>query len=153
MTLEYRQTDKYLRLVMILIALCCTPQIRAPNIDFCAPEISPWPLTLTHDLDPDLWPWTQPLTLKQGNIVAKHNFRQLILTFEKIFYSILNYFQISPSQSRTGKNLFYFILFYYHKESKFPNLWALAIHKHLIFANTSIWLIGSRQVLSFDQWP
>ncbi len=48
-------------LVMVVVALCCTRQSRAPNIDRCAPEIWPWPqtLTLTFDLDPDLWPWPQ----------------------------------------------------------------------------------------------
>ncbi len=37
----YRHTDKHLRLVMTCIALCCTRQSRAPNIDRCAPEILP----------------------------------------------------------------------------------------------------------------
>ncbi len=35
---DYRHTDKYLGLVMTLVALCCTRQSRAPNIDRCAPE-------------------------------------------------------------------------------------------------------------------
>ncbi len=56
-TTDYRHADKHLRLVMTLIALCCTRQS------------SPLTLTLIHDLDPDIWPWPQPLTLtlKQGN--------------------------------------------------------------------------------------
>ncbi len=49
---DYRHTDKHLRLVMTLISLCCTRQSRAPNIDRCALEIWPRPLTLTNDLDP-----------------------------------------------------------------------------------------------------
>ena len=52
---DYGQTDKYLRLVMTLIALCCTRQSWAPNVDHCAPEIWPWPVTLTTTFD--LWPW------------------------------------------------------------------------------------------------
>ncbi len=60
--MNYRHTDKHLRVVMTLVALCCTRQSRAPNIDNCASENRPWPLTLTHDLDPDLWPWTLTLT-------------------------------------------------------------------------------------------
>ena len=47
---DYRHTDKHLRLLMTLIALCC----RASNINCCATEICPWPLTLTHDLDPTI---------------------------------------------------------------------------------------------------
>ncbi len=43
---------------MILIALCCTWQSRAPNIDRCTPEI--WP-----------WPWPLFLTLKQGTSDVK----------------------------------------------------------------------------------
>ncbi len=31
-------TDKHLRLVMTLIALCCTWKSRAPNIDRCVPR-------------------------------------------------------------------------------------------------------------------
>ena len=56
---HWLQTDKHLWLVIThtLIALCCTWQSRAPNIDRCAPEIWPRLLTLTRDLDPDLWPW------------------------------------------------------------------------------------------------
>ncbi len=30
---EFRNTDKHLRLAMTLIALCCTRQSRAPNIN------------------------------------------------------------------------------------------------------------------------
>ena len=33
-----RHTDKHLRLVMTLIALCCTRQSRGPNIDRCMPQ-------------------------------------------------------------------------------------------------------------------
>ncbi len=44
-------------LVMVVAALCCTGQSRTPNIDRYAPEIWRQPLTLTHDLDPDLWNW------------------------------------------------------------------------------------------------
>ena len=55
---DYRHTDKHLRLVMTFIALCCTRQSWAPNIDCCVPEIWPWhwprPLTLTLDFDLDL---------------------------------------------------------------------------------------------------
>ncbi len=36
---------------MTPIALYCTLQSRAPNINRCAPENWPWPLTLTRDLD------------------------------------------------------------------------------------------------------
>ena len=36
---NYRHTDKHLRLVMTPIALYCTRQSRAPNIDRCAPEV------------------------------------------------------------------------------------------------------------------
>ncbi len=59
---------------MAPIALNCTRQSRAPNIDTCAPENWPWPLTLTHDLD--IWPWPRPLTLtlKQGNSDVKTRF-------------------------------------------------------------------------------
>ena len=87
---DYRHTDNHLRLVMVVVVLCCTRQSRAHIIDRCAPEfdldlwpwpvtlsrdldptvdLDPWPLTLTRDLDPelwlDLWPWPrpQPLTL------------------------------------------------------------------------------------------
>ncbi len=65
---------------MTPIALFCTRQSRAPNIDRCAPESWPWTLTLTHDLDPDLWPWPRPLTLtlQQGNSGCKTRF----LTFD-----------------------------------------------------------------------
>ncbi len=49
-----RHTDKHLRLVVTLIALCCTRQSRAPNIDRCAPEIWPWPMILTPTFDFDL---------------------------------------------------------------------------------------------------
>ncbi len=51
---DYRHTDNNLGLVMLLMALHCTRQSRAHNIDHCAPENWPWPLpvTLTHDLDP-----------------------------------------------------------------------------------------------------
>ncbi len=38
----YRHTDKHLGLVitlLVVIALCCTWQSRAPNIHYCAPEI------------------------------------------------------------------------------------------------------------------
>ncbi len=45
---HWLQTDKHLRLVMTLIALCCTRQSRAPNIPLHV-------LTSTFDLDP--WPW------------------------------------------------------------------------------------------------
>ncbi len=58
-----RHTYQHLRLAMAPIALYCTRQSRAPNIDRCAPEKWPWPLTLTRDLDLDLWPWPRPLTL------------------------------------------------------------------------------------------
>ncbi len=70
---DYRHTDNHLRLLTVVVAPCCTRQSRAPNIDRCVPEIWPRPLTLTHDLDPDLWPWPWPLTLtlKQCNIDVK----------------------------------------------------------------------------------
>ena len=55
--------DNHLRLVMLVVAQCCTWQSRVPNIDCCTPEIWPWPLSWTRDLDPELWPWSQPLTL------------------------------------------------------------------------------------------
>ncbi len=53
---DYRHTDNDLRLVMVVIALCCTWQSRAPNIDRCVPYIWPWPrsLTLTPTFDLDL---------------------------------------------------------------------------------------------------
>ncbi len=67
-------SDKHLRLVMTPIALNCTRQSRAPNIDRCVPENWPLPLTLTRDLD--IWPWPRPLTftLKQGNSDVKTRF-------------------------------------------------------------------------------
>ncbi len=71
---DYRHTDEHLRLIMTPIALCCTRQSRAPNIDRCALASRPWPLTLTRDLDPNLWPCPWPLTLKQGNSEAKTRF-------------------------------------------------------------------------------
>ncbi len=71
---------------MIPIALCCTRQSRAPNIDRCTPESWPWPLTLTptfdlkarqqwcktHFLAYDLDPW--PTTLTYLAILAKVKF-------------------------------------------------------------------------------
>ncbi len=74
----YRCTEKHLRLVMTLIALCRTLQSRAPNIECCASKIWPWPwpLTLTPTwpwpltLNPT-WPWLFTLTLKQGNSDVK----------------------------------------------------------------------------------
>ncbi len=72
MPTDYRHTDKHLRLVITLTVLCCTRQSRAPNIDRCAPEIWPWPLTLTHDLWP--WPLTLTLTLRQGKSDVKTRF-------------------------------------------------------------------------------
>ena len=36
---DHRLTDKHIGLVITAIALCCTQQSRAPNIDRCAPEI------------------------------------------------------------------------------------------------------------------
>ena len=77
---HYRHTNKHLRLVMAPIALNCTRQSRAPNIDRFAPENWPWPLTLNCDLDLDLdiWPWPLTLTLKQSNSDVKTRF----LTFD-----------------------------------------------------------------------
>ena len=66
---DYRHTDKYLRLVITPIALCCTQQSRAPNIDRCTPEIWPLTLTPTFDLDPDLWRWPQG----RVTVMSKHN--------------------------------------------------------------------------------
>ncbi len=67
---DYRCTDKHLRLLMPPIALNCTWQSQALNIDRCIPENWPWPLALTLDLEArkqwcqnmifDIWPW--PLT-------------------------------------------------------------------------------------------
>ncbi len=59
-TPRFRDTDKYLRLVMVIFAsnltviihLCCTRQSRAPSIDRCAQTFGR--LTLTLDLRP--WP-------------------------------------------------------------------------------------------------
>ncbi len=65
---DYRHTDQHLKLVMTLIALWCTQQSRAPNIDRCVPEIWPWPWFLT---------WHRPLTLtliKPGNSDVKTGF-------------------------------------------------------------------------------
>ena len=42
---NYRHTDNYLRLVTVVVALCCTRQSRASNIDRCGPEFD-------FDLDP-----------------------------------------------------------------------------------------------------
>ena len=70
---DYRHTDKHLGLEMTFIALCCTRQSRAPNAH-CAPHIWPWHLTLTHDLESDLWSWPRPFTLKQGNSNIKTRF-------------------------------------------------------------------------------
>ncbi len=58
MLANYRLTDKHLRLVMTLIAFCCTWQSRDPKIDRCMPEIWPWP-----------WPhpiWGSGHYLRQG---------------------------------------------------------------------------------------
>ncbi len=54
-TPTYRHTDKHLRLVMTLIALCCTRQSRAPNIDLIS--------TACQRIDLNLWPWPWHLTL------------------------------------------------------------------------------------------
>ncbi len=58
---------------MVVVALCCIRQSRAPNIDRCAPEIWPWP-----------WPLTLTLTLalRQCNSDVKHDFWHLTLTFD-----------------------------------------------------------------------
>ena len=55
MSIDYKHTDIYIRLVMTLlcskqlavIAVCCTQQSRAPYINCCARK-----LALTSDLDP-----------------------------------------------------------------------------------------------------
>ncbi len=60
---NYRHTDNYLRLVMVVVAPCCPRLFLAPNIDGCAPEIWPWP-----------WPRPLTLTLKQCNSDAKAQF-------------------------------------------------------------------------------
>ncbi len=57
---DYRHTAKHGRLIMGVVALCCNWKSRAPNINRYAPKI--WPLTLTCQLDPDLWPWHLTLT-------------------------------------------------------------------------------------------
>ncbi len=76
MPTDYRHTDNNLGLVMLLMALYRTRQSQAPNINRCAPENWPWPLTLTRDLGSWAWPrhLTLTLTLKQGNSDIKTRF-------------------------------------------------------------------------------
>ncbi len=69
---NYRHTDNHPRLVMTLIALWCTRQIRASNIDRCTPEIWPWPLTFTRGLHLDHWPWPRPWS--KVTVMSKHVF-------------------------------------------------------------------------------
>ncbi len=80
MPTDYRHINKHLGLVKTLlcskhtvIALCCTWQSRAPNIDHCAPENWCCPVNLTNDLDPDFFNLdpTLTFTLKQGNSDVK----------------------------------------------------------------------------------
>ncbi len=71
MPTHYRHTDNHLRLVMVVVAHCCTRQSRVPNIDHCAPEIWPWPLTFDLDQWPWPWPWPRHLTLRQCNSDVK----------------------------------------------------------------------------------
>ena len=74
MPTNYKHADKHLRLVMILIALCCTQQSRAPNIDQCTPENCPWQVTF--------WPRPLILSLKQGNSDVKIPFLAFDLDLE-----------------------------------------------------------------------
>ena len=79
-----------LRLVMTLIALCCTWQIRAPNFDR-------WNLTLTSDLSPWHWPRPLTLTLKQGISDVKKQ----ILAFDlDLWPTTLTY---NPSQAQGSR--------------------------------------------------
>ena len=62
---NYRHTDKFLRLVTVILGsqpkdnyLLMPSASRAPNIDRCVPDICPWPLKSTSDLG--LWPWPRP---------------------------------------------------------------------------------------------
>ncbi len=82
---DYRHTDKTLGLVTTTLYSKCEGNClllhsasRAPNIDRYEPEIRPWPLTLTYDLDPDLWPWPQ----SKVTVMPKHDFWDLTLTFD-----------------------------------------------------------------------
>ncbi len=45
-------------------------------------DLDPWPLTLTHNLDPYLWPWPWPWTQSKVTVMSKHNFWHLTLTFD-----------------------------------------------------------------------
>ncbi len=65
---NYRHTDKHLTLVMTPNALCCTRQSRTRNIDRCAPENRPWPVTLTRPLT---------LTTIAVTVMSKHYFWHL----------------------------------------------------------------------------
>ncbi len=78
---DCRHTDNHLRLVMVVVAHCCTRQSRAPNIDSCTPEIWPWLMTLTptltsrqcnsdekHEFDLDIWPTTLTFNPNLANI-------------------------------------------------------------------------------------
>ncbi len=79
---SYRHTDKHIGLVMTPIALFCTRQNRAPNIDRYAPEIWPLPRPLT-------------LTLKQDNSDVKTRFWHLTLTLD------LQHWPTIPAYSRS----------------------------------------------------
>ncbi len=94
---DYKHADVHLGLVVMLlcsklavIALCCIRQSQAPNIDHFMSKTWPWPLNLTHDLDPTfdlelkarqqwcqntifyIWPW--PLTYDLG-LQSQHRSR------------------------------------------------------------------------------
>ncbi len=75
---DHRHTDKDLRLVMTLIALCCIRQSRAPKNRLLHAQN----LILTYDLDPwpwpDLWPWHWT----NITVMSKHDFWHLTLTFD-----------------------------------------------------------------------
>ncbi len=76
MPTDYRRTDNHLGLVMVVVALYCTRQSRALNIDRCAPEIWPWlrPLTLTlRQCNSDVKTWFLALDLDNWPTTLTYN--------------------------------------------------------------------------------
>ncbi len=91
----YWHTDNHLRMVMVVVALCCTRQNWAPNtcnIDCWMPEIWPWPRPLTLTLkqcnsdvqmrflafDLDLWPANLTYNPSQAKVkVDPHPWRKV----------------------------------------------------------------------------
>ena len=89
---DYRHTDKHLRLVITLIALCCTRQRQAHNINRCVPEIWPWPwehwrtdrrrdgCCQVHYL-PASWSITSFITVRIGNVMFS---KRLVLEWKNL---------------------------------------------------------------------